>query len=196
MPKTKSDTNSTTSSIARFAIAFPTSRLERESGDASKASRHSFGNSRAKPRLKTSAPAKANTSQSRPPAMSRVSSEVTSNTKLNSSRMAMANAPAAFSDSFVRSSMARSLRAMESACRTVLISAGPQPSSRPYIHVSPVKESGIVQHLGRPLACVAEAAVFHESNVRCDGKGFAELVGRENDGCAPLASFGQQIAQH
>src|SRR5947209_18528475 len=109
-----------TSSIAKFANALPSANAAGESGPASSASRHSFGSSRAKPRLNTKAPAKIKTRHRKPADISRSISGEGSNAKESSSKMVIENAPAAFNDSFVRISIERSFRATDSACRSSL----------------------------------------------------------------------------
>jgi hypothetical protein len=92
-------------------MALPKNKAALEIGDAIKASRQSFGRSRAKLRLTTSAPAKANTSHNNPPDISSNASDVGSKAKLNRSRITTAKESEAFNVSFVRISDRKSFHA-------------------------------------------------------------------------------------
>src|SRR3954447_6788872 len=155
-----SEIASMNSSMTKFDAAFPSKRLEGDSGEDISASRQSFGSSRTNERLKTRAPANAKTSQRSPPPISRVTSEAGSKAKLKRRRITIANAPAPFSDSLVRNSMARSLRAINSAWRSDLILVVRSLLGGAQIHVQAVQKARVIKHFFGALARISQSAVL------------------------------------
>src|SRR5579872_1505570 len=150
MPNTHKQTISTPNSSRTFASALPRYSAELEMGEAISASKQSFGNSRAKLRFRMRAPANANTIHNKPPEKLRISSEVGSNAKLNSSRITSEKESDALMASLVRSSARRSLAAMRKVRR-----------SRSAIRISPRHKCGTASP-DRPasLACGVRCAQF------------------------------------
>src|SRR6185312_10833794 len=116
-----------------------------------------------------------------------------SKAKLNSTRMTSANEALAFSDSLVRSSVLRSLRAIESAARSPRFM--PRDGSLG-LSEGAVKPCRIGHHFGSAGTAVYDFAVLEQRHVACEIHRFTNLVSRHHDGGLPRPSVRQNGLQN
>src|SRR5689334_22288064 len=154
------------------------------------ASRQSFSSSRAKLRFRISVPAKAKTSHSSPPEISRTCSELGSNAKLNSSRMTSANDSEALMLSLLRISERRSFIAIASVWRTNPMGAG--RAGALCFSVISIEPAWVIQHFLGAFAPVGQAAAIDERDIARQLERFAQLMRRHNNGASLPACFVQQ----
>src|SRR5579883_1216373 len=116
-----------------------------------------------------------------------------SNAKLNRTRITRAKDALAFSDSLVRSSVLRSLRAMESAARSPRFMPRNGSLGLPEVAVKP---GGVGHHFGGAGTAVHDFAPLEQCDVARQFHCFAYLVSRHDDRGAPRARVGQNTLQN